>query len=485
MTTITTRLGKITGSQDGRALTFLGIRYAEPPTGDLRFLPPVGASPWPGTADGTRFPNRPMQPQSAGTLGQSVPGELNEDCLFLNIVTPAVEGSRRPVLVWIHGGGFTAGSANEYDGSVLAEQGDVIVVTINYRLGAFGFLNLAAHGDEFAGSASNAVRDQILALQWVRDNIADYGGDPGNVTLFGESAGGTAVLSILAAPSADGLYHKAVAHSAMGASMPPDDITGGLAARLDIEREELVPTLRAMPAAELQALGIGGGIFIDGTVITRSTNAAILERGAAGVPIIAGTNRDEGTLFTGPGPDQPAESYAGGNRILAGNTLDGADPTAFIKGLRAMYPEDSPREIHERIWVDMFRRQCIGAAESATAAGPGGWLYRFDLSAGNGPEGRRLGATHASEMAFTFNTFANPDSIGFAFHDRNDGTVRRLAEQWSNTILAMARTGDPNGAGLPAWPRYSADDRRCLILDADPRVEADSDEAHRVLWGDA
>lgn len=482
MATITTRLGKITGIDDGKVRTFLGVRYAEPPIGERRFLPPVAVSPWQGTFDAATHPNRAIQAPQAGILGPGPPGETDEDCLFLNIVTPSVDGNHRPVLFWIHGGAFTMGSANEYDGTVLAEQGDVVVVTINYRLGPFGFLNLSAHGDEFAGSASNGFRDQILALEWVHDNIADYGGDPGNVTIFGESAGGSSVHCLLAAPSADGLYHKAIAHSASIANMPANDLTPGLVATLGIEEPELVDTLRAMSAEDLLGLGTGGGSGIDGTVITRSTYDAIIDRGAAGVPLIAGTNHDEGTLFTAINPDP--STYEPMGKMLATATMDGADPTAYIEALRTAYPEDSPKTIYERIWVDMFRRPCIGTTERATATGPGGWLYRFDLPASAAFGGTKLGATHACEIAFTFNKFAGPSAGGPAFHDGNDPVVRRLAEQWSNTIIAFARTGSPNGAGLPEWPRYSTDDRRCLILDDNPRVEDDLDAKHRKLWGD-
>lgn len=487
MAAITTRLGKVDGLSKGNIQAFRGIRYAEPPTGERRFLPPVAASGWEGTLDGTAFPNRAMQPPSADILGPGAPGEIREDCLFLNITTPSVEGSHRPVLFWIHGGAFTMGSANEYDGSVLADQGDVVVVTINYRLGLFGFLDLSQQGDEFAGSASNGFRDMILALEWVRDNIADYGGDPGNVTIFGESAGGSAVHCLLAAPSADGLYHKAIAHSASVANTPPNDLTSRLAAQLGVEQSGLVDALRAMSAEDVLAaqitLGASGGASVDGTVITRSTNEAIVDRGAAGVPLIAGTNHDEGTLFTAINPDTSTYEFVGS--MLARGTMDGADPAQYIEALKAAYPEDSPRAHYERIWVDMFRRPCIGTAERATAAGPGGWLYRFDLPATLAYGDAELGATHACEIAFTFNTYANAKAVGLAFHDGNDPVVCRLAEQWSNTVIAFARTGDPNGAGLPEWPRYSAADRRCLILDDVPRVEGDLDVKHRKLWGDS
>jgi len=488
MATITTRLGRVTGLDDGKVQSFLGIRYAEPPTGGRRFLPPVPASPWEGTYDATAYPNRPMQARTEGTLGQVVEGKLDEDCLFLNIVTPSVEGSRRPVLFWIHGGGLVSGTANEYDGTVLAEQGDVVVVMINYRLGPFGFINLAGQGDEFAGSASNGFRDQILALAWVRDNIADYGGDPGNVTIFGESSGGDSVLSLLASPSADGLFHKIIALSARGVSAPPGDPTPRLAEKLGVEKAKLVDALRALSAEELQALGGGAGPSIDGTVITRSSNEAALDRGASGVPIVLGTNRNEGKLFTAGSSEAAAKNpgmFTEAGKRTAQGTLKGADPAEYIAGLQAGYPGDSPKEIYERIFTDMFRRPTIGIAERATAAGPGGWLFRFDLPASRKFRGDDVGAPHACALAFTFNTFANPDTHAFAFHDREDPVVRRLADLWSNALIAFARTGDPNGAGLPEWPRYSADDRRCIILDDSPRVESDPDAMHRKLWGDA
>jgi len=485
MTTIVTRLGKVTGRDDGAIRSFLGVRYAEPPTGSGRFLPPIPVRPWQGAYDATEFPNRAMQPQTLGTLGQKVAGKLDEDCLFLNVVTPSVQGDRRPVMLWIHGGGYTAGSANEYDGTVLAKQGDVVVVTINYRLGLFGFLNLASLGKEFAGSASNGLRDQILSLEWVRDNIADYGGDPGNVTVFGESAGGGCILGLLAAPAADGLYHKAIVHSPPTPGAVLNDPTPLLASRLETDRSELANRLRAMTAQDLQALGIGGTACIDGTVVTRPTCDAIRDRGAAGVPIIAGTNRDEGTLFTAASreaAEKNPDMFEQTNKMFARGVIDGEGAATYLDALKAAYPGEDSRQIHERLYVDMFRRSSIRATENATDAGPGGWLYRFDLPATVGSE--FLQATHASEMAFTFNSFANPDSHAFAFHDRNDPTVRKLAEQWSDSLVAFARSGDPNGAGLPEWPRYSATDRRCMVLNEMPRIENDPDEKHRKLWGD-
>ena len=490
MTTINTRLGAIQGISSNEVDVFRGIRFAEPPTGTRRFRAPVAAEPWKGTLDATAWGNRSLQapPQQPGLPEQ---GELSEDCLFLTIYTPASSGARdatRPVLVWVHGGAFIMGSGNGYDGSVLANQGDVVVVTVNYRLGMLGFFDLSKLDPGFAGSASNGIRDQILALEWVRDNIADYGGDANNVTIFGESAGGASINCILAAPEADDLYHRAIAHSGGTPSMPPLDRTNELATHLSVGADDLVNALADMTGEDILAVqmatGLAGGSVIDGTVVTRSTPMAMTERGTGGVPYIAGSNHDEGTLFTMMSQDTDYEKViASMGRNLARSTLDGADPTAYINALRSEYPDATAKEIYETIWVDMFRRASINNAEAASAAGPGGWLYRFDLR--SNLAGGALGATHASEIAFTFNSYAAEEMQGIGFHDRRDPIVKQLAHDWSNTILAFAKTGDPNSGDLPQWPRFEESSRQSLVLDAESRIAgAELDRQHRDLWGD-
>jgi len=477
--------GVLVNAPAGEVQVFRGLRFAEAPIGDQRFMPPVRSGAWTGTFNATEFPNRCPQAPMSEVLGPEAPGALDEDCLFLNVFTPGVDGARKPVMVWIHGGGYVTGSANSYDASVISAQGDVVVVAINYRLGLLGFLDLSSHDPELIGSSANGILDQVAALEWVRDHIADFGGDAGNVTIFGESAGGGSVLGLLATPGADGLYHKATAHSPGGVTTPPIDLASLLAPALGVEADGLVAKLRSMSPDELMAahnmLGGIGGPGIDGTVITRDPADAIADHAAAGVPLIAGTNHDEGTLFSALVEGNEAIMGFMGP-MLAGQVLGGADTADFIKGLKATYPDDTPVQHFERIWVDLFRRPAIRCAEMATASGPGGWLYRFDLP--STAYGGKYGATHASELPFTFNGFAMEGADFLGFHDGDDPMVRDLAERWSNTILAFARTGDPNGAGLPEWPRYQPDDRRCLVLDAECRIEADLDATHRKLWGD-
>jgi para-nitrobenzyl esterase len=480
MATLNTRLGNITGSEKGDIQVFRGIRYAQAPVGDLRFMAPRQTGPWQGTLDATKFGNRSIQGESAPIFGPAKPDEPDEDCLFLNIYTPGTGGEPRPVLFWIHGGAYVQGSGNDYDGSVLAAQGDVVVVTINYRLGVLGFLDLASLGDEYQGSASNGFRDQICALQWVHDNIADYGGDAGNVTLFGESAGAGSVNALLAAPSADGLYHRAISHSGNSVSVAPRDITDQLAANLAIEKSELLSHLRTLDSKallEMQTAVGTSGTGVDGTVITRSTYQAIAERGSDGVPYIAGSNHDEGTLFTAIAPDE--SGYAAGAAGLAIAAMDGQDTQPYLDGLKALYGDD-PKTIYEQVWVDLFRRPSTLMCIEATQAGPGGWLYRFDMPT-TIMDGK-LGATHACEIPFTFNTYADPSIAGIAFHDGTDPDVQALALAWSNTVIAFARSGNPNGAGLPHWPSYAGDDRSCMILDTQVRVEQDVDAVHSQFW---
>jgi len=495
MTTITTRLGTIVGKLENGIQIYRGVPYAEPPVGERRFKAPELRGPWSGTLDATRPGNRAMQPKIPG-LGSSS-ATYSEDCLVVDIYTPAADGRARPVLFWIHGGAYYIGSGNEHDGSILAAQGDVVIVTVNYRLGVFSFLDLSKYDDALAGSVSNGFRDQILALTWVRDNIKDYGGDPNNVTIFGVSAGGASVNALLAAPSADGLYHRAISQSGLGVTNSPPPLASAsiLAGYLKVDESELLTLIKQLPAEELLAAQLASGIrvdaSVDGVVVTRDTYQAIAERGARGVPYIAGSSRDEATVFTSYAPEgsifDPMIAVQGTTTWLGAKTFDllrtGVEPAGYVAALRGAYPFDTSKKLYERVWNEMFRRSAIRTSEAVTAAGSIGWLYRFDLpSSGNGGA---LGAYHGSDVAFTFNDFARPSIPHRPFlYDPQDPVVLKLAEQWSNTVLAFARTGSPNGAGLPLWSSYSADKREVLILDAVSRIELDPDAKLRKRWGD-
>ena len=472
-----TRLGKIRGIDKASCRIFLGVRYGEPPK---RFRSPVMSDGWKDVFEATEWPNRAMQINKEGLFGQRIYGALSEDCLFMNIYTPSSSSTGLlPVMVWIHGGGFRGGTGNEYDGSVLAPQGNVIVITLNFRVGPFGHLDLSSQGPAFEGSASNGFKDMILALNWIQQNIEDFGGDPGNVTVFGESSGGSSVLGLLGAPSAEGLFRKAIAHSATAAYRISEDQSHIIAERLGIEVDSCADYLLSMTAEEIIDLDLPSTITIDGYVITRSTDDAIRSAGKDGVALIAGTNAREGTLYT-LGNHDAQDHHPWLNNYLATDMLYGKDPHSYQRALRALYPEASEGSIHEKIWTDMFRKVCTDVAYQAALKGAGGWLYRFDL-APTLRETRHLGASHSSEMAFTFNAFGNPDTHSRVFHDRNDSIVKDLALKWSNTLARFARTGDPNGDGLPEWPMYD-EGRSCLVLDETCYVAEDPDRRHRAIW---
>jgi para-nitrobenzyl esterase len=486
---INTKLGQIIGLQKtthgGRVIAFLGICYGEAPVGDKRFKAPAAAGGWEGTLEATRFPNAPIQPKASPNLQEPNMPVQSEDCLFLSIYTPSTEGANRPVMFWIHGGAFQFGTGNGYPGHVLAEQGDVVVVAINYRLGLLGFWDLSMFGDEFAGSAANGIRDQILALEWVRDNIADYGGDPSNVTIFGESAGGASVSSLICAPAADGLFHKAIVHSGMDVALPIADNTEGLQKHLKIDRELNIPAaLNKLSTQEILKAQAKPGYFsgghVDGTVVTRSIKDALLEQGKAGVPIIIGSNRDEGTLFSLIAPRIVFKLVI---PAIASLTTGDHDTEGYLARLKQDHPDDSLKQLHDRVWTEMFISSAVFSAEWASKAGRNIWAYRFCEPVQVNPLGYKLGACHAAEMDFTFNNFARDDMADNAlWHDKNDTQAAQLALDFSNTLIQFAKTGNPNGAGMPEWPQYSNSKKECLIIEKNPHIASSIDTFELERW---
>ncbi len=345
--TVSIHQGKLEGTDQDGLFVFKGIPFAVPPVGARRWLPPEKPAPWTGVRDARRF--GAVAPQNKLMLtalsAMVVDGEQSEDCLTLNVWTPALDGKRRPVMVWIHGGAFTIGSGSQslYDGSVLARRGDVVLVTVNYRLGPLGYLRLADVTDgKIPSSGSEGMLDQVAALEWVRDNIAEFGGDPGNVTIFGESAGGMSVGTLLAMPAARGLFHKAIPQS--GACH-----TGAPVARANRTAERVLSKLRVQPgdAAAIRALtpaqlltgtllddgvtadpelGMAYQPVIDGTFVPRAAIEMVADGSASGVAVMVGSTLEEWKLFPMMDPSLPKLDRAGlGARMSRRLTAEAAD----------------------------------------------------------------------------------------------------------------------------------------------------------------
>lgn len=461
--------GPLQGERAAAGLcVFRGIPYAAPPVGERRWQPPQPVTPWTEVRAAIAFSPACPQPPRPDARLQAV-GHTDEDCLYLNVWTPGLDAAKRPVMVWIHGGGMTigSGSSSMYDGSVLARQ-DVVVVTFNYRLGVLGFLahpELSAESPDGV-SGNYGLLDQIAALRWVRDNIAAFGGDPGNVTIFGESAGAVSVGCLLVAPAAKGLFHRAILES--GA---PVDVTEPLrdgehsteAQGLDIARRLKAKTavdLRAIPAADLVAgcpAAIGPtakrkdtykfGPCIDGVVLPDLPLRLFAEGKFHPVPILLGTNRDEMTLFLGRDDKGKPRRKAGLRLLVRSLYKEHAD--AVLAVFPCARDEDAAFAFRELMTVSCFTSPTRYVARAAAASVPV-YLYEFSrVPPGAARSG--LGATHGIEIAYVFGTLKE------AFGDATD---QALAKAMGQCWVAFARTGVPGAPGVPTWPRYAvADDQ--------------------------
>jgi para-nitrobenzyl esterase len=476
MAEIETRLGRVRGFDSGGVRNFLSLPYAAPPIGVRRWMPPEPASPWTGTLDATRHPNKSWQMPFPSTLNPRLTdAKMSEDMLYLNIHTPAADDARRPVLVYIHGGGYTVGSASDFDPSPFAARHDAVVVAINYRLANTGFLDLSRFGPEYAGSVSLGVQDQIAALRWIRDNIADYGGDPHNVTVCGVSAGAGSTLALLAAPAAKSLFAKAAAFSPGEFARAPADFISPFASALGLDDAAFFAHLQSLDGEELynfqMTMGQTGGAAVDGTIVLAPIDEAI-RQDINRVPLIVGTCINEGTMLTAtvdetqiPGLDQIIEGI--------GTTIGGGDPDRYRAFLDTRLAEgEGQRARMTRFWYDYFRAPTMRAAEAAAEVGMPAWVYSFEV-----PTDHVFGPTHASDMVFTFNifedeSFAEGQEIGF--HRKNDEN-RRIARMWTDTIARFMRTGDPAGGEIGDWPCYTVPRRASLVLRTAPELVEDYD----------
>ncbi|MEZ5167512.1 MAG: carboxylesterase family protein [Acidimicrobiales bacterium] len=487
MTLVETSLGTLRGRERGGVHQFLGIPYAAPPIGDRRFRAPAPPSPWDGVLDATRLGRVAPQPQAApdGPLPSRVV-DWAEDCLFLNVYTPAPDDDRRPVLVWIHGGAYVRGSGDNTDGTSFAREGDLVVVTLNYRLGAFGFMELGHLDPELAGSGNNGIRDQIAALRWVHEHIARFGGDPERVTVCGESAGAGSVMALLAAPAADGLFHQAISQSAPAglgrdegatAAAILDQLGGGLAGLRAADAAEILAAQEAVAAADAAALGTsllgssGRGLrpVIDDLTVTRGPAEAVRADGSR--PLLLGTNADEGTLFSFYLPRGHRGRTTSRGRGPCRRSRPGD------RRVRAAHPDDSIRRSMVRMLGDtMFRTSSLQVAGAQVDAGGTVFVYRFTWAAPG--FGGRLGSMHALEIPFVW----KQDMAAWSALVGDDGWPPDLADEMHQAWIAFTRTGDPSHAGIGGWPRYDTTRRPTMEFGSTTGVVDDPDGLTRAAW---
>lgn len=480
--------GKLKGVARDGLLRFNGIPYAKPPVGPLRWRMPEPPEPWVGVRDAAYFGNiAPQVASASGSVLGGTPGTRSEDCLYLNVQTPGCDDARRPVMVWIHGGAFNtgAGSVGTYNGKYLVPRGDIVLVTINYRLGALGFLNLRDATDgRLPGTGAEGLADQVMALRWVKQNIARFGGDPDNVTIFGESAGGMSVGALLAAPSARGLYHKAIPQS--GAS----DIgyareTSARIARMVLDRlgagdpatlpwEAILEVQKAMLEAPREVgVGMPFAPTIDGEFLPRRAIDCVREGSAAGVPVMTGTTRDEWKLFTVAAENLKTLDAAGLRKMTA--RLAGEEHADAITGA---YTEGTPFERWNAIMTDhSFFVPATRLLEAQGAHAPV-YAYRFDWPSPflNGA----LGACHALELGFTFGTYQVKGAAPFFGEGpKADALAAEMMDSW----IAFARNGNPSNDTSGAWMRYDTNKRVTTIFgDGMPHVTAKPNETRRKAW---
>ncbi|GAB2850792.1 para-nitrobenzyl esterase [Actinoallomurus bryophytorum] len=486
-----TSLGSVDGTAAGGVCAFRGIPYAAPPTGPRRFKPPQPVRPWHGTLKATE--GKRVCPQDRDQYSEDYPDDkkeyTNEDCLYLNVWTPRPDRAERPVIVFIHGGAARFGTANEarYDGTTLSTRGDAVVVSLNYRLGVFGWSELGGLDPTYKGSGNNGLRDQMAALRWVHDHIADFGGDPRNVTAVGESEGAFSISAMLATDHPERLFRHAILQSGSGALVHSAAFEKKLAAGFPVRT---IAGLKAMSTKQVLALqekmaeqapgAAGGALFfgpyVDGRLVRGPVTDRVAAGNARGIDLLMGTDRDEMNFFGQMDPqglDKLAAQYP---------AFFPPELAASKKRMVAAYEKDrSPRDAALAMFGDQGMRVPMTRLAQAQSRWRPTYAYEFDWSP---PKG--VGAVHTIDLPFMFGTlrFTGIEGGDEALAaDR--ARLTRLSGQMVDAWTSFARTGDPNRrrhVARPVWPAYRAPVRSTMVWDLPSRVVNAPRDAERALW---
>lgn len=469
--TVKTLSGPVSGDSSDGVLVFKGIPYAAAPIGALRWRPPQRVTPWEQARDATRFGSACPQPPRRARAGD--PGPMDEDCLFLNVWTKGQDG-KHPVMVWIHGGAFRLGSGSMpiYDGTRFARDG-VVLVTLNYRLGRLGFFAhpalAKANPDDARGNYG--LMDQVAALAWVKANIASFGGDPDNVTVFGESAGGSSVVHLLTSPRAEGLFRKAIIESggghqidrrvdgARGIRESLTDQGVAWAKTLGIGADANASALRALTAQQVLGdgqltAGLGGvGPVIDGDWVPDDPGVRLTHGDFIKVPLLIGTNSYEASVLEAFGTSA--------SRLIATVGVDRAALSKLYAGVATDDTQMADQAFGDATFVSGSRH----VARCLAAHGEPVYLYHFDYVLER-RRGKVPGAAHGSEIPYVFDTFDKlPALVQMLTTATDAANATTMHRYWVN----FAMTGDPNGMGLPPWPKYSKDTDQWLLVR--PKIE--------------
>jgi para-nitrobenzyl esterase len=479
---VETTTGKIRGAIQDKVSAFRGVPYGASTAGSGRFMPPEKPQPWTGVKDTVELGHR--SPQGASTLIPEVAAvdanePAGEDCLVLNVWTPsAASGHKRPVMVWLHGGGFTSGSGGFkiYDGVNLAARHDVVVVTVNHRLNAFGYLYLAdLGGAKYANSSNVGMLDIVSALEWVRDNISNFGGDPANVTIFGQSGGAAKVSTLLAMPAAKGLFHRGIIESGASLRGIPRDTanksTEAFFAKIGLKPDQ-IDELQNLPVDRLLK-GLAGGRFgpvVDGKTLPGNPFDPTAPEISANVPLLIGTTQTEVTFFAGQQLD-PIDEAALRDRVKQTFHSSDADTDKIAAVYKKVDPAISNIDVALESASDSFAwTNAITASERKAALGKApAYMYYFKWR--SPVRDGKLKAMHCMEIPFVFD---NPDAGKPMTGSGEDRYA--LAAKVSGAWVAFARSGNPSQKGL-AWPAYTTQKRATMILDVkcevvdDPRKE--------------